>query len=284
MKRRRDAYLGLTTIAAKEFTDLIGSKVVIVTLFVYLVLVGLVVYSFYYSVSHFGFSQPGERLVGLTFNLVQILVEYGSILAVVIGFTSVWNETRNSALNVLTVKPVRRNTIIVGKLIGALGFMLCLSLLSVLAYVAGILLLTGDVTGPSVEILIGWIPAILALALVCDTIFLLLAMLFTILTRDVILALFLGVLSWIILDEFIPNIAFAGNLSLLFGPGQEAADSFFNSLSPLGSVNQIFLYVKDNDDILATIADSGSIVVRLVVMLVVLLGMTYVVFARRDIT
>jgi ABC-2 type transport system permease protein len=276
--------LGLSTIAKKEFTDLIGSKVVIITLIVYLVLVGLVVYNFYYTVEHFGFSKPGERLIGLTFNLVQILVEYGSILAVVIGFTSVWNETRNSALNVLTVKPIRRNTIILGKMIGALAFMGCLSILSVLAYVSGLLILTGDVTGPAVETFIGWIPAILVLSLVCDTIFLLLAMLFTFLTRDVILALFLGVLSWIILNEFIPNIAFAGNLSLLFGANHAAADSFFNSLSPVGSVNQIFLYVKDNANVWTTIADSSSIVVRLVIMLVVLVALNYVVFARRDIT
>lgn len=276
--------LGLSTIAKKEFTDLMSSKVVIITLLVYLVLVGLVVYSFYYSVTHFGFSKPGERLVGLTFNLVQILVEYGSILAVIIGFTSVWNETRNSALNVLMVKPIRRNTIILGKMIGTLAFLCCLSILSVLAYVSGLLILTGDVTGPAVETFLGWIPAILALSLACDTIFLLLAMLFTFLTRDVILALFLGVLSWIILNEFIPNIAFAGNLSLLFGANQEAADSFFNSLSPVGSVNQIFLYVKDNADIWTTIAASSSIVLRLVIILAVLVALNYVVFARRDIT
>jgi ABC-type transport system involved in multi-copper enzyme maturation permease subunit len=280
----RDTILSLLTIVRKEFTDLIGSKVVVITLIVYLVLVALVVYSFYYSVTHFGFSKPGERLVGLTFNLVQILVEYGSILAVVIGFTSVWNETRNSALGVLAVKPIRRNTIILGKLIGALMFMFCLSVLSVLAYVSGLLILTGNITGSSVEIFLGWIPAILALALVCDTIFLLLAMLFALMTRDVILSLFLGVLSWIILNEFIPNIAFAGNLSLLFGPDQEAADSFFNSLSPLGSVNQIFLYVKDNANVWTTIADGESIVLRLIIMLVALLALNYILFARRDIS
>jgi ABC-2 type transport system permease protein len=276
--------LSLLTIARKEFADLMGNKVVIMTLIVYLVLVGLVVYSFWYSVAHFGFNKPGERLVVLTFNLVQILVEYGSIMAVIVGFTSMWNETRNSALGVLMVKPVSRNTIIFGKMIGLLAFMCCLSFLSILAYVSGLLLLTGDVTGPAVETFVGWIPAILALSLVCDTIFILLSMLFTILLKDVILALFLGVLSWIILNEFIPNIAFAGNLSLLFGPNQEAADSFFNSLSPFGSVNQIFLYVKDNDNILATIADSSSIVIRLLAMLFALMALNYVVFARRDIT
>jgi ABC-2 type transport system permease protein len=279
-----DAILSLLTIVRKEFTDLIGSKVVVITLIVYLVLVGLVVYSFYYSVTHFGFSKPGERLVGLTFNMVQILVEYGSILAVVIGFTSVWNETRNSALGVLAVKPIRRNTIILGKLIGALMFMFCLSVLSVLAYVSGLLILTGNITGPSIEVFLGWIPAILALALVCDTIFLLLAMLFALMTRDTILSLFLGVLSWIILNEFIPNIAFAGNLSLLFGANQEAADSFFNSLSPLGSVNQIFLYVKDSANVWTTIADGESILLRLILMLVVLLAFNYFLFSRRDIS
>ncbi len=275
--------MGMSTIAKKEFSDLMGSKVVIFMLAVYLVLVALVVYSFYYNVSHFGFSKPGERLVGLTFNLVQILVEYGGVMAVIIGFASVWNETRNNALNVLTVKPVSRNAIVAGKLIGALAFLGCLSLLSTLAYVAGLLILTGDITGPAVEIFVGWIPAILALSFICEAIFLTLAMLFTILTRDTILALFLGVLSWIVLDEFIPNIAFAGNLSLLFGSGQEAADSFFNSLSPVGSVNQIFLYVKDNDNILTTIGNSSPIVMRLILMLIVLLALNYVVFSRRDI-
>jgi|AGTN01.3.fsa_nt_gi hypothetical protein len=275
--------MGMSTIAKKEFSDLMGSKVVIFMLAVYLVLVTLVVYSFYYNVSHFGFSKPGERLVGLTFNLVQILVEYGGVMAVIIGFTSVWNETRNSALNVLTVKPVSRNAIVAGKLIGALAFLGCLALLSTLAYVAGLLILTGDITGPAVEIFVGWIPAILALSFICEAIFLTLAMLFTILTKDTILALFLGVLSWIVLDEFIPNIAFAGNLSLLFGSGQEAADSFFNSLSPVGSVNQIFIYVKDSDDILTTIGNSSSIVLRLILMLIVLLALNYVVFSRRDI-
>ncbi len=275
--------MDLLTIAKKEFTDLMSSKVIILTMIVYLALVGLVVYSFYCSVTIYGFNQPGERLVVLTFNLVQILVEYGSIMAVIIGFASMWNETRNGALNVLMVKPVSRNTIIFGKMIGSLAFMCGLSLLSIMAYVSGLLLLTGDVTGPAVEIFLGWIPAILALSLVCDTIFILLSMLFTILLKDVILALFLGVLSWIILNEFIPNIAFAGNLSLLFGPDRDAADSFLNSLSPVGSVNQIFLYVKDNDHVLDTIGASSSIVLRLLIALVVLAALNYVVFARRDI-
>ncbi|MGA9139509.1 MAG: ABC transporter permease subunit [Methanocella sp.] len=276
--------MDLLTIARKEFTDLMSNRVIILTMLVYLALVGLVVYSFYYSVTNFGFNRPGERLVVLTFNLVQILVEYGSIMAVIIGFASMWNETRNNALSVLMVKPVRRNTVIFGKMIGSLGFMLGLSLLSIMAYVSGILLLTGDVTGPSVEIFLGWIPGILALSLVCDTIFILLSMLFTILLKDVILALFLGVLSWIILNEFIPNVAFAGNLSLLFGPNRDAADSFLNSLSPVGSVNQIFLYVRDNDHILDTIIASNSIVLRLLIALFVLAALNYVVFARRDIT
>lgn len=274
----------MLTIARKEFTDLLSNRVIILTLIVYLALVGLVVYSFYYSVTNFGFNRPGERLVVLTFNLVQILVEYGSIMAVIIGFASMWNETRNNALSVLMVKPVRRNTVIFGKMIGSLAFMCSLSLLSIMAYISGILLLTGDVTGPSVETFLGWIPGILALSLLCDTIFILLAMLFTILLKDVILALFLGVLSWIILNEFIPNVAFAGNLSLLFGPNRDAADSFLNSLSPVGSVNQIFLYVRDNDHILDTIVASNSIVLRLLFALFVLAALNYVVFARRDIT
>jgi ABC-2 type transport system permease protein len=274
----------MLTIARKEFTDLVSNRVIILTMIVYLALVGLVVYSFYYSVSHFGFNRPGERLVVLTFNMVQILVEYGSIMAVIIGFASMWNETRNNALSVLMVKPVRRNTVIFGKMTGSLAFMCCLSFLSILAYVSGLLLLTGDVTGPAVETFLGWIPAILALSLVCDTIFILLSMLFTILLKDVILALFLGVLSWIILNEFIPNVAFAGNLSLLFGPNRDAADSFLNSLSPVGSVNQIFLYVRDSDHILDTIVASNSIVLRLLIALFVLAALNYVVFARRDIT
>jgi hypothetical protein len=42
--------------------------------------------------------------------------------------------------------------------------------------------------------------------------------------------------------------------------------------------------VKDNDNILATIADSSSIVIRLLAMLFALMALNYVVFARRDIT
>lgn len=204
--------MGLSTIAAKEFTDLIRSRVVVVTFVVYLALVGLVVYSYSHNVTTSGLNPPGERLVTLTFDLVEVLIEYGGVMAVIVGFTSVWNETRNGALGVLMVKPVSRNAVVLGKLIGAMAFMACLSAFASLAFVAGLLMLAGDVAGPTVDAFVGWMPAIFALSMICEAIFVLLAMLFTLLLRDVILALFLSVLSWILLNEFVPNIAFAGNL------------------------------------------------------------------------
>lgn len=51
----------------------------------------------------------------------------------------------------------------------------------------------------------------------------------------------------------------------------------------MGSVQQIFFYVRDNDDILTTIAGHSGIVIRLAVMLLALLAIDYIVFARRDI-
>lgn len=270
-------------IARKEFGDLFSNKLVIVVIAVYVIMISMELYSYYGTASNYGFT-PGDSVLSLLAVWVDVVVKYGSVVAAVIGVASIVNEKNNHALNTLLVKPLYRDTIINGKLIGAMAFMSCVLGLIAALYVSFILILLGNEVNSFIGAFLAWIPAFFILSLISASIFLLLSMLISILVKEQNYALFLSVLSWMILNVYINSTTFAYMFSQIFGANHDVVEIFFVELSPVGGLMWIVLYISDTDNAFSVLSAHSNVVIKLVLFVVVLLFLNYVMFLRRDVT
>jgi len=132
-------------IARKEFTDLIGNRLIIFIIFVYLFLIAKTIYDFH-TVTPENIKN-GNLAMSLLMGLWYILTVYGTLVGIVLGFSSISSERKGNALNTLIVKPVYRDTIINGKLIGIFGFIICLFGIATFIYFSVLLIFYGNYIG-----------------------------------------------------------------------------------------------------------------------------------------
>ena len=118
---------GLVIIAGKEFKELLSNRWVLLVIVALLVYLCSWTYDFY-SVLSGGVPGAelmfGENLGVAADNYVFFgMCWFGTILGVIIGCSTISAERIGNALNTLVVKPVYRDTIINGKLLGSLAFL-----------------------------------------------------------------------------------------------------------------------------------------------------------------
>ncbi|MDI6898063.1 ABC transporter permease [Methanocella conradii] len=269
-------------IARKEFEDLFSNKLVIIIIVVYVAMILMKLYSYYRNILSYGF-YPGDSVLSLLSVWVDVVVLYGSAVATVIGVASIANERSSHALNTLLVKPLYRDTIINGKLIGVMAFMSCVLGLVAALYVSSIFILLGSQVSSFIGAFLAWVPPFFVLSIIAASISLLLSMLISILVKEQYYALFLSVLSWIMLNLYVCSVCFAQNIAVLFGASRNAMEAFLGELSPVGSLNCIILYVSDTDNALRVLSAYSGVIIRLALLAVVLLVLNYVTFLRRDV-
>ena len=213
------------------------------------------------------------------------LTDYGSLVALAIGFFTISYEKRSHTIDVLLVKPVYRDTVINGKLLGAMGFLLSLIIVSTILYTMGLFLVYGAGFSSS---LIGYLegaPVVILLSLVYVLVFFLVSMFLSIVIRDDIFALFASVLVWFLLLDIIPNVLIAGNISLIFQKGftvqQQQLSDFISLLSPASIRSKLFW---NETDLLSSLSTNVFEVCKLLLYLFVATISSYIAFIRRDIS
>lgn len=269
-------------IARKEFSDLVNNRYILVVLALYFFMVAYAVYDVHNGSPG---SSPDESLFGLATSHYYMAIDfYGVLIGIVIGFMAVSSELRGNALNTLIVKPVYRDTIINGKFIGALGYLVCLFIMATMLYLSLLLVFFGASFGSIIpEFVMGTIPLFVA-SLAYVLIFFFLSMLLSIVTKGqsyaLILSIFLfeivdgNILSgiWVILDSL--GLADYSNMCNLVA---EATPFFINSeltsniLSHPTSIVSIFFPPDAN-------------LVKLVLYVVVMIIICYIAFLRSDIS
>lgn len=268
-------------IAKKEFGDLMNSKLVVFILMIYGILIFKTVYDFYGSVLSTRMVE-GEELVNLLLiGLNFILTYYGSFVGVVIGFSSITSEKNNSALNSLLVKPLFRDTIITGKLIGAFGFIVCIFGLTIALFTSTLLIIAGSSIIPIIFAYLLKLPVQIILSIIYVLVFLSLSMLLSLFIEEPAFALISGVLL-IFISDVITLVTVAGFLADIISPNNpEVVLDFIVRLSPSGILTYIihFLY-PINMNVSAPI---GVEMMKLVLYLLVAIVLNYIVFIRRDI-
>ncbi len=275
-------------IAKKEFQDLVNSKLVLIALglFIMMALVNLYdAISFDYpGINKNLFVPYGVFEISLSC-LLHVLTYFGCFIAIVIGFSSIASERHNNALNVLTAKPLYRDTIINGKIIGAFYFLICVYGLTILLYISSFLLLYGNTLEPDIIGYLARVMLIFVISLVFSLIYVSLSMLIALLVKSQALALVLSMMAIVVTDD-IKTSAFAGYIRLIASGLFGVNNVMVNYLSPSWSIDMILLNVRAFSPSLSlgdVLSQSGGYLLAMAFYLVIPTILSYIVFVRRDV-
>lgn len=274
-------------IARKEFIDLYSSWFVLFILIVYALSIGKTVFDFY-NVVLVQHGETGPRLLNVILDGVwHILAYYGVFVGIVIGFSSVASEKHKSALSTLLVKPLYRDSIINGKLLGVTGFLCCTFALAIALFTAAMFIVCGGTFASFFIQYLEAVPLLFALSVVFVLIFVLVSMLISILVRDQAFALVATVLALFIMDIGRSN-TIAGFLSHIIAGGPDAGlCQAIARLSPYGLIEKVSLCLYPPTLPGGVIVVPGfsleSIVADMVIFLLIALVSCYIAFIRRDI-
>jgi ABC-2 type transport system permease protein len=258
-----------------------NSRLVIFILIIYILLICKTLYDFYNSVLSNSIVGGNELAYLVLIGLNYILTYYGSFIGVIIGFSSIMSERNNGALKCLIVKPVYRDTIINGKLIGSFGFIACIFVLTIVLYTSSLLIIAGNAIAPIILVYLSYLPVLFILSIIYVLIYLSLSLLLSILIDEQAFALIAGVILIFIFD-IITSVNVAGFLTNIISPDNLNTLDFIERLSPSGIMSFInhYLYVPNTT---ISIYSVELETMKLILYLVVIVILSYIAFIRRDI-
>ncbi len=269
----------IANVARKEFADLLGNWLVIFIFMAYFILTAFTAYQFYEVLSAHSYIE-GELTKNFLCGVKIVLTNYGSLVAVTIGFSSIASEKQGNALNTLLVKPLYRDTIVNGKLLGALAFLLCIFGFAVLLYTSGLFIVCGNIFTSVLPEYIAGLPFAIGISLVYTMIFFSVSMLLSILFRNQAFTLALGVIS-IFISETVSTIDVTQGLSTLIGYNVNTIAGW----SPDGIINEItFMLYRSHPGLAADSSLVWSDTVKLLLYMVVIVVINYTAFLRKDIS
>lgn len=261
-------------VAKKEFDDYMGSSIALFVLVVFFI---IFVCSRYNSYVRVPIIQPGMHYNSWGMNLIFI---YGSLVAIVLGLSSMYEEFGTKAINTLISKPVYRDAVLNGKLLCALCIAFLVFVFTVLVDSVLNFAFYGPVFTSGLPAFLNVLPVLLVLYLLCFMAFYLLTVLMFIVFKSSSLSLFLAFLSWVFLFSILPNITFASYISLIFG-NQQYLGNLIGSLSPSSIIFNINLMTASN---LVDAFNAGVLdIIKMSLYVIVLLVLCYTAFLRRDI-
>lgn len=272
---------GMITIAKKEFGDILSNKIVIITVSIFLILAILNIYDIYNGLKANIIINFYGAING---SVLFALIGYGSILGVIIGVTSISNERRTNALSVLVSKPLYRDTIINGKLIGSLCALTCIFGFVMAIYTLALLLICGNTVTSIMPDYMLRLPVVLAIAVIYVMIFLSIAMFVSIMVKDYAVSVIMSVTIWSLL-LFIQNITFASGIAALIPGSNSNTVSFIAGFSPYAilSSNSMSIFFE-SADVMAGLGSMTFNIIQLLVYLIVSVMVCYIAFLKRDIT
>jgi ABC-2 type transport system permease protein len=276
----------VVTIARKEFVDLLSNRMVIIVLIAFLIYVVSNVYLFYAVLNGI---KPGQLMfyentgVAADNSVFFTLSFYGTIMGIIIGCSSISSERMGKALNTLVVKPVYRDTIINGKLLGSLAFLSIAILFFIAVFTSGFLLLCGNALAPFLLDYFYRLPFVFLFIIVYTFVFLSISILISLLVRDQAFAMILSTLTvYITKIMYLPDIA--NNLNNIF-PGY-GLNKLCVDLSPESTlwwqVQPKFMNTSVGalDAFLSILPEFG----KLLLYIIIALSLSYIVFVWRDIS
>jgi ABC-2 type transport system permease protein len=279
-------------VAEKEFKDLVSDRIILVVIAAFLLYI-LVDLSHIHDLLGAGFfntdpnivqNDPAANLAQTMLNQITFMLSrYGAILGIAVGFLSIAGERHSGALNALVSKPLRRDTIIVGKTIGALGFLVCVFALSAAFLTSGLMILASGTIAPVISDYIVRMPLAVATALLYTMVFFFLAMLISLLIDNYAFALIFSLLAWTV-SGLMATYVFAGYIGNFLGD-EKGIGNLIVSLSPDGMIKNISYKALTNFNLDLDVCFDNMMpeVLKLTALAIGLLLLAFIAFRRRDI-
>ncbi len=273
-------------VAEKEFVNLLSSRLVFIIMALYIIeFISFIINTTYpFDGMPSRISNVKDPAHAISVLLAYSLCWYGSLIAVVLGFTSMSEEFDGKALNTMLVKPLYRDTIINGKILGALGFVLCLFLFTTALYVMFMLVYFGIVINSFQKLIelyipsfISSLPLVLVLSLLCFFFFYALSILYALLFKNQSFSLFMGILSWIFLFLVLGSINVTGYLGFFFH------DMALGNMIGGFSTYTILYFILGNFDLGSALINNGFEFLKLSLYCFIALIGAYIAFIRRDV-
>jgi ABC-2 type transport system permease protein len=280
----------LFIIARKEFRDLLNNRFVIFALVLNLLLVIISVYRLYNNVYHGNFVWSNDRNSFIS-GMVSMgtISAYGSFIGIVIGYSTIASEVQTNALGVLAVKPVYRDTIINGKMIGATLFLLCMVGLTSAIYVSLVVAIFGNILASApLDFYVTRLLISFMISLFYILVFYTIAILVTLAIKDHTVALIISVIT-IVISSLICSLSVSGNIGIIaektMNIDYEEVGQFVAGLSPDGIISEIgFTNVFDpSANLQSSLQSVWPLIFRLVIYIIIALVLSYIAFIRRDI-
>ncbi len=168
-------YNNVQKVAKKEFYDLLTSRLILIVIAIYLILIIMNVNSTYNifnnTSNNVSKNINGNLSLLMLSALTDILSGYGAIAGIMIGSNSIASERRGNALNTLLVKPLYRDTVINGKLTGVVGFFICVFSIVILFFTSAMFIVCGNSIAPFIGDYISRLPVIIFTSLIFTTFF-----------------------------------------------------------------------------------------------------------------
>lgn len=266
----------------KEFSDLVTNPVIIFVLITFLVYIsGSVIYIHELINNNVNSINIGFSIVG---ELILDLTKYGSIVALMIGFSSIANERISKSLNTLLVKPIYRDTIINSKILTSACFIAIISIMSSIIYISFLLISSGPIIYSMLSMLLDKFLLALFVSLIYMIIFLEFSILISIKIKNQSIALIFSLLTFFFITVIMPSVSFAGNLSVLFGVNQDAVVNIIGSIEPSMIINTIMDNIfKNNVSIYAILNNIWTEIFKLFLFIIILVFISYSSFIKEDI-
>jgi ABC-2 type transport system permease protein len=269
-------------IAQKELSDIVNNKWVLIVLIIYL----FMVLSFILDVNDQSTKELNdEQLFSVMFGWSQAIISYGTIIGIMIGFFTISNEKYNKTLNTLLSKPLYRDTIINGKLIACIGFLLLLFGLTVAIYISLMLILYGNSAYHFLIMVLDRLPIIFFISFLYVIIYMLLSMMVSIIVRRQSVALLFSILLYVLMSSILATMSFAGNIYHILG-GQIGSRIYYYFINLLPDcAYQLMVMHGLNDpsrNIFSVLNICWANFFLFPLYVIVLIVLCYISFLRRD--
>ncbi len=223
-------------IAKKEFQDLISSKMILVILASYFIIVLLSAFCFNSIITQTAYPQvlfnDSVGIAAANF-ILSTLVSLGPITSIMFGGTSIASERHGNALNTLLAKPLYRDTIITGKFLGSMLFLLLVVIAVIIFFTSGMLVFCGSSFVTTFNDYITQIPAIIILSMIMLSMFLLMSMLISILVKNQSFSLIISAFI-LYLISISTTSNFSRPISKIFPENESYIKNLILDLSPRG--------------------------------------------------
>lgn len=285
-------------IAKNEFSNLLRSKLILIVGAVYVLL---------FVKDIFGMHVPGDPYYAQTLSMINMLGgsdsdyytilvlnvigytlwHYGAFFGIILGVYTVAIERYGNTLGNLAAKPLFRDSIINGKLLGCSLFILAVFILTILVYTVCIMVWWGNAFLPLAEGYLVRLPIIAGVSLVYVLFFFALSMLISLVVTDLAFALSMSVLLKFFLFGA-GSAEISGKLATFLG--MNYSSNPFGDFLPDVIMKGVFKnpiapnsVMRPSDDLSVALSSAMPGVATLCVFVVILVVIGYIVFLRRDV-